>query len=131
MLLPNTLVMSEPQSKPAHDIEFDPARLLDIFNNDREAVSQILVEAAASIREIIDLIPKEVASKDKQAVASLLHTLTGVAANIGAHRLSSMSGHFIKHIRQRQNLPSDLVERLRSAYDRFVVQIQRYLGPSI
>lgn len=128
--MPNTLVMSQPLSKSAHDLDFDPARLLDIFDSDREAVSQILVEAAASIREIVDQLPTEVASNNKRAVASLLHTLTGVAANIGAQRLSSLSGRCIKHIRQKRSLPADLVDRVCSAHDRFVAHIQQYLDPS-
>jgi len=116
--------------KRAHNPEFEPARLLDIFSDDRGAVREILLEAATSIRDIVDRIPKDVALKDKQAVASLLHTLTGMAANIGATRLSSLGGHLIKHIRQKQSLPSDLVKRLRSAHDRFVARIQEYLDSS-
>lgn len=126
-LLPNTLVMSEPLPNRVHDAEFEPARLLEIFDNDRLAVTEILREAAASTREVIDRLSEQVASGDKQAVASLLHALTGVAANIGANGLSALSGDFLKHMRQTQSLPVDLVERLRSAHERFAASLQEFL----
>lgn len=110
-----------------HESDFEPARLLDIFNNDRPAVVDILSEAATSIREMIDGLSNEVSSGDKQAVARLLHTLTGVCANIGANRLSAVSGDLLVYMRRNRTFPSDLVARLRSAHDRFTSGLQEYL----
>jgi len=114
----------------APDSEFDPARLLDIFDNDRLAVAEILAEAATSMRETIDGLSNEVSSGDKQAVARLLHTLTGVAANIGANRLSALSGDLLEYVRRHQTFPPDLVERLRSAHDCFAACIQEHIDTS-
>ena len=114
----------------APDSEFEPDRLLDIFGNDRPAVANILAEAAMSMREMIDQVSNEISSGDKQAVARLLHTLTGVSANIGANRLSALSGNFLEDIRRNRTFPADLVERLRFAYDCFAGRVQEYLATS-
>lgn len=114
-------------SKRPTTSEFEPARLLDIFDNDRGAVREILAEAKASMRAAIERLPQEIASEDTQAVARLLHTLTGEAANIGANELSSLSGDLLEHIRDTSTLPVDLVERLRNAHDRFTIALQEYL----
>jgi len=44
------------------DSDFEPARLLDIFNDDRPAVADVLGEAATSISEMIDQLSDEVLS---------------------------------------------------------------------
>lgn len=120
--------MSEPLPNRAPDSEFEPGRLLDIFNNDRRAVGELLAEASTSMRDTIDRVAEEAALGDKQAVAGLLHTLTGVAANIGANRFSSLSADLLEQIHQRQTLPSNLVERLRLGHDRFMATVQEFLG---
>jgi HPt (histidine-containing phosphotransfer) domain-containing protein len=111
----------------AHVSEFEPARLLDIFNNDRLAVAEILAEAETSTREIIDRLSGEISSGDEQAVVRLLHTLTGVSANIGANGLSATSRDLLEYIRQNRGLPAQLVERLRSAHERLRTSFQEYL----
>jgi|GEM_PF-3915363 len=114
----------------APESEFEPERLLDIFDNDRLAVAEILAEATTSMREIIDGLSNEVSAGDKQAVARLLHTLTGVSANIGANKLSAVSGDLLESIRRHRTFPPDVVERLRCAHDSFAARVQEHLDTS-
>lgn len=86
--LRRVLIGAKPATSGLEQSPLNFARLLDLFDNDRERTLQFLHSALPKLHAVIDRLEAATTPEIRQATA---HELKGTAANIGADELASVA----------------------------------------
>jgi HPt (histidine-containing phosphotransfer) domain-containing protein len=107
---------------------FEPMRLLQILDGDASAVKDILEDAIPSIQELVSRAAAELRAGNLLSSAHLMHELQGVAGNVGADELRSLSQRMLGNLRRSVPVqPQNAIEDLTLALKRFTVAAHAFL----
>jgi response regulator RpfG family c-di-GMP phosphodiesterase len=101
------------------------AKLLELFDGDREAVITLLKAATGSIRADFARIEHCLTSGEFAAVAEAAHRLKGTSASIRSTRLGEISAA-VERAARVDTVPDALLGELRSAIETLVADVERH-----
>ena len=105
------------------------ARLREIFDDDREAIVEILRECSTYLRGSLDELTISVSSVDRAGVLRAAHAIKGSCANVGALACERAAARLESDVRGG-SVPED-VSPLRRCIDDLEVAIERYAEGSL
>ena len=121
--------MAQKNALPKQANVFEPGRLLQVLDGDLQAAREILAEAISAIQELVLKISSELAAGNVPSTLALAHELKGVAANVGAGELSSLSGTILERLRRSSKIqPQGALEDLLAAFNRFDNEASAFLS---
>jgi PAS domain S-box-containing protein len=115
------------RSGPAASLRL--AKLLELFDGDREAVVTLLTAASGSIKADFARIENCVASGEFAAVVEAAHRLKGTSASIRSPQLGELSAA-VERAAQADHVPDTLLAELRAAVESLVADVERH-GPDL
>ena len=108
-----------------NNISFNPARLLDLLENNEEDIKEILMLAMEEIPKDIQKIKQSIMDNRIEDIKTWSHKLKGVCVNIGAEALAKEA----QFVEENHNKYKDIgfLRSLESAYENLVKEIYNYV----
>jgi two-component system sensor histidine kinase/response regulator len=129
----------EPENKAVDDLSFLPSiEGLDSVNALRCVLGKkvlygsMLRKFVAGQKSVVEAIGAALREGSWEEAERLAHTLKGVAGNIGATDVVSLTTHLESAIREREPLPQieAYLQQLAAPLDHLIGQLERHLPPS-
>lgn len=118
----------EPAAADAAEI-FDFEGVLFRLYGDRELLIQLLSIGGDDLHRTLDEISEAISRNDVKDVVYQLHSLKGIAGNLGAQRLLELSRQFEAGVKAGETELTDLPPRLRAEIEAFLDKIKPMLPP--
>ncbi len=101
--------------------------LLEIFDGDRQAVAELLDEAAGVVDAAVAAGAPALAARDGDVVRAKAHAIKGCAANVGAQPLSRLAATIERAARDAQLETTDAtIGALRAAVATFKTDVAAF-----
>lgn len=107
---------------------FEPERLSSIFDGDLESVREILTEAVASGRALVERFACSGTQSQRDTRLKLLHELKGLSGNVGAERLEEVSAQLYgRLLHSNDEVGAVAIQEVVECFRRFADEAQQYL----